>query len=387
MLSSRSRATWLVLLTTSVGSLCLGQTTQITGTITDPSGAVVPGVEIVATNIGTGVEYRSRSNEQGYYTVPSLAPGQYKMEVRGQGFKPVVRSGIRLAVAEVLRLDFALEVGAVTEQIEVSGEAALVNSETASLGQVIDNRSIVEMPLNGRGAWDLAQLAPAVVMVTDGNYVSISGSRTNAQAYLVDGANIVQGSQSRSLPEFSPMVDAIEEFKVLTSNYSAEYGRAAGGVFTAVTKSGTNRFRGALFEFVRNDAFDARGFFAATKPPLRRNEFGGALGGPILRNRTHFFVALQATRNHRSESQFYTLPTEAQRRGDFSRLTDAQGRTVPLYNPFTTRPDPTNATRRIRDPFPGNVLPASLLEPVAVRAASYYPAPNLPGNLAGANNY
>jgi hypothetical protein len=289
----------LFVIALAVAQILQAQTTEITGAITDPTGAAIPGVSITVTNIDTGEKHTTTSNERGYYTAPLLDPGQYRMEVRGAGFKPVDRTGIRLQVVQAVRLDFKLEVGSLTERIEVSGEAPLVESESSSLGQVINNRSILEMPLNGRNAWDLVQLAASTVMISGGGnaspIVSIAGSRSSSQGYLIDGANLVQGRQSQSMAELTPMVDAVEEFKVITSNYSAEYGRSNGGVSTAVTKSGTNEFRGLAFEFIRNDAFDARSFFALTKPNLRQNVFGGTLGGPIRKNKTHTNFGIPGT--------------------------------------------------------------------------------------------
>ncbi len=383
----------------AISALCLfaapflnAQTAQITGRVTDSSGAIVVAAQLVATHVGSGTRYTSRSNENGYFTVSRLDPGNYKVEIRQSGFKPVVRTGILLQVDQTARVDFALEVGNVTEAIEISGEAPLIESETSNVGQVINNTSIVEMPLNGRNAWDLSILAGASIYVAASGdageipVVSMAGGRTWSQSLLLDGGSVQKSGLSRAQAELSPMVDAVEEFKVITNNYAAEYGRTSAGVFTAVTKAGTNQFRGSLFEFLRNDIMDASNFFALTKAPLRFNQFGGTVGGPIRKDKTHFFLALENTLVTRGLTNILTIPSAVQKRGDFLGLVNAQGRALPLYNPFTNRPDPADATRTLRDPFPGNQLPASLLDPVAVKVLSFYPEPTTEGTRAGANN-
>ena len=374
-------------------SIASAQTAQITGRITDPSGAVIPSAPVAVRSVDTGNTHQTTSNSEGYYTVSSLVPGSYQVSVRHAGFKPTVRSGLVLQVDQTARIDFALQVGDVTETVEITADAPLVESETSSLGQVVNNKSIVEMPLNGRNAWDLTKLAGATVYIRAAGdageipVTSMAGGRTWSQSLMLDGGSVQKSGLARAQAELSPMVDAVEEFKVITNNYAAEYGRTAAGVFTAVTRSGTNQFRGTLFEFFRNDAMDARNFFAVDKAPLRYNQFGGTIGGPIRKDRTHFFTALETTMTTRGSTVLLTVPTAAQKQGIFTGLTDAQGRALPLYNPFTTRPDPNDRTRQIRDPFPNNIIPANLLDPVAVKAMSYYPEPNLPGNRAGANNF
>jgi hypothetical protein len=370
----------------------LGQNSQITGRVSDPSGAVIPQARVTVTNEGTGVKWNAVSNEVGYYTVPLLEPGSYRIRVEGSGFKPVVRSAVRLQVEQAARLDFTLELGQVNETVEISAEAPLVESETSSVGQVVDNKTILEMPLNGRNAWHLVQLAAATVFVggigdaSEIPVASMAGGRAFSQMLWVDGTTANKSGLSRAMAELGPMVDSVQEFKVITNNYSAEYGRSVGGVFSAVTKSGTNEFHGTAFEFLRNDAVDARNYFSLSKPPLRYNQFGGTLGGPIRRNKTHFFLGEETTRVAMGQSLLQTVPTPAQKRGDFAGLVDATGAGLQLYDPFTTRPAPAG-TMRIRDPFPGNVIPASLFDPVAVKTLAYYPDPNVTGSLGGANSY
>jgi len=383
----------MLLLLLLFATLASAQTAQITGRVSDPSGAVVPAAQVTVTNTGSGDRRSAETNDQGYYTVLFLQPGTYQIQLRKDGFQSAQRTGISLQVDQAARLDFTLQVGNVTEAVEVSEAAPLIESETSSLGQIINNKSIVEMPLNGRNAWHLVQLTAATVFVGgigDAGEIpvaSMAGGRAFSQMLLVDGGGVQKSSIDRAMAELAPMVDAVEEFKVITNNYAAEYGRTAGGVFTAVTKSGTNQFRGTAFEFLRNNAFDARNFFATRKAPLRYHQFGGTLGGPIRKDKTHFFVALENTRQSRGETGIFTLPTRENKAGNFTGLLDGQGRALQLYDPFTTRANPADATRRLRDPIPNNVIPASILDPVAVKTAAFYPDPNAPGNIAGANNF
>jgi hypothetical protein len=372
---------------------CFAQTAQITGRVADPAGAVVASAPVTVTNVESGASQSTESNSEGYFTISRLEPGSYEVAVRQPGFRPVLRRGIVLQVDQTARVDIALELGDVAQSVEITAAAPLIESETSNLGQVVDNKSIVEMPLNGRNAWDLSQLSGGTVYI-DGSgdageipVVSIGGSRTMSQSFTLDGGSVQKSGLARAQAELSPMVDAVEEFKIITNNYAAEYGRTAGGVFTAVTKSGTNRLRGTLFHFFRNDVMDARNFFSIDKPPLRYNQFGGTVGGPIRKNKTHFFAALETTITTRGRTVLLTVPDAQRKVGNFANLTNAAGRRLPIYDPDTQRPDPVDPTRTLRDPFPGNQIPTARFDPVAVKAISFYPEPNLPGNLAGANNF
>ncbi len=377
----------------AAGWTAWGQGAEITGRVTDPSGSVVPAAAVTVLNVATGVRYPAKTNDQGYYSVPNLAPGNYQVDVKAAGFKPVVRAGIALQVEQVARVDFTLQLGNVSEQVEVSGAAPLVESETSDVGQVINNKSIVEMPLDGRNAWDLSKLTGAATYVGnqgDANeipWVSLAGSRVKSQEFFLDGGSVQKSGLATAQAELEPMVDAVEEFKVVTNNYAAEYGRSAAGIFVAVTKSGTNQFSGDAFEFLRNNALDARNFFALANPPLHYNQFGGTLGGPIRKNKTFFFVALETTLTGTGQPEILTLPTAAEKAGDFSGLRNAKGQMIPIYNPLTTAVNSTNPSQSTRDPFPGNVIPASMFDPVSAKAQSYYPLPNVPGTITGANNF
>ena len=368
----------------------IAQTSQarITGRVLDPAGAVIPNVEVTATNVATGVPTRVRSNEAGIYALPFLQPGEYTLSAVATGFKKYERKGIVLETAEVVEIDLKLEVGSVTDVVEVRAEAPLLESASSSVGQFIEGKTVAEMPLAGRRALELVRLSGNVIFVDYSNNAkprfAVAGGRSYQAGYMLDGGNIQNLRIASAQVDIDPPVEVIQEFKVLQNAYSAEYGGSAAGLLVSTTKSGTNSFQGSLFEFFRNDKLDAAGFFAPTegtrkiKAPLRYNLFGGTLGGPIIRNRTHFFAGFEGTRRSDGSTQILTVPTAKQKAGDFSETFNQQGRLIPIH-------DPTAAGRA---PFPGNVIPASRIDPVARNLLPYYPSPNRPPvNLAGGQNF
>jgi hypothetical protein len=356
-----------------------GQTAQVTGRVTDSAGAVVPGAQVALTNQATGVSRDTVTNNEGYYTVPLLQPGVYRINVKKDGFKPVLQTDIRLQVEQVARLDFTLQAGAVTEAVSITSDAPILERETSSLGQVIENKIIVTLPLNGRNYSQLAVLMPGATpnsgsRATDG--FSLNGNRTFQNKFLLDGVdnnNYILGVDTNSTQALRPSVDAIQEFKVESANYTAEHGQAAGGVVTVAIKSGTNDLHGSAFEFLRNDKLDANDWFAnrarLNRPPLRYNQFGGTVGGPVWRNRTFYFGSYQGTRQRNSTTSLVTVPTTEQARGNFG--------SVNIY-------DPGNVTGGNRAQFPNNTIPDNRMDPVGRRIAALYPAPNQPGTV---NNY
>ena len=332
------------------------QTASITGRITDPSGGVAPGVDVVVEAASTGVKAATQTSADGYYAVPSLQPGVYRVYVSKAGFKPVRNMNLPLTVQQVARLDFVLEVGSVSESVEVSARGVLLESESSTLGQLVQSRQITELPLLGRNPYALAMLVAGVRPAAGNNdlpvnqigtaFASVNGQRGNANEYLLDGAP--NSSPAQNQPVIFASVDAVQEFKVETNNFSAEYGRAAGGVFNVVTKSGTNEYHFTAYEFLRNDALNANNFFAnrtgQAKPPFKFNQFGGALGGPVIlpklyngRNRTFFFVNAEFVRWISGVTLSGTTPTEAQRAGDFSATRNANGQLIQIYDPLSTR--------------------------------------------------
>jgi hypothetical protein len=360
------------------------QTSQVGGRVTDASGGAVPGVQISVRSTASGAERQVRTNDSGLYTVPLLQPGTYDVRVSQQGFKPIVQSGITLEVDQRAELNFRLEVGTVSEQVEVRASVSRLNTVEASQGQVIDNQRIVEMPLNGRNYIDLALMSGGAVQSAPGSRIggfSAGGQRVSQNNYIMDGIDnnsVELAAAGRRAEMVQPSIDAIAEFKVQTNAYSAEFGRGMGGVVNLTIKSGTNGFHGAAFEFVRNEVFDARNFFtpaSAKKPTFKRNQYGLAFGGPVIlpklyngKNKTFFFGDFESTRIRETSTIANTLPTLRMRDGDFGEL--------PANRVIR---DPANA-----QPFPANRIPAARLDPVSRRLAQLYPAPQT-ANLA--NNF
>ncbi|MGH9656965.1 MAG: carboxypeptidase regulatory-like domain-containing protein, partial [Bryobacteraceae bacterium] len=369
-------------------------TGELTGAIRDSTGAVVPNAQISATNEDTGLTRKVRSNELGYYTVPLLPPGLYRMTVQKEGFRSLERKGLRLHVNDKVTLDYSLEVGSLAETLSVTAEAPLLQTEQASQGAVIDNTKIVNLPLNGRNPFSLAALAPGVQpgggfftarvfqeQVNQGNFVANGGASFQNDILLDGTSNSVPGHGQLAM---TPSVDAIEEFKVLTSNYSAEYGRSGGGIINIVTRSGGNQLRGSAYEFLRNKVLDAGNFFnnraGIPRQPFVYNQYGLTVGGPVWlpklyngRNRTFFFFSYEGVKVRRARFFNGTVPTGAMRRGDFNELRTAAGQPILIYNPFTTR---QQGAGYVRDLFPGNLIPPSMHDKVAVNASQYIPLPN-----------
>src|SRR5437588_3257707 len=322
---------------TSLASKLLAQVAggTITGTVTDSSGRVIANAHIAITNLATGVVRATTSNDEGLYTAPNLLPGTYDVKFTAQGFKSELRKEIELTVGATLTLDLTMQIGTITEKVEVSGEAPAVQLTTSDINAVVDATTVRELPLNGRSWTDLATLQPGVNAIqtqpsfaqgTDrgnrgfGQQLTISGARPQQNNYRLDGVSLNDYANGApgSVLGGNLGVDAIQEFSVLTSNYSAEYGKTSGGVVNAVTRSGTNRFHGSAYEFLRNSALDARNFFedpTAPKAPFKRNQFGGAVGGPIIQNRTFFFADFEAIRQSKGIAVVDTVPSNAARAG------------------------------------------------------------------------
>jgi len=373
-------------------------TSAIQGLVTDSTGAVIPRAEITVKNLDTGVEYRASSNEVGFYVVPGLNPGRYSITCTSEGMAPSERPEVRLEVGQTMRVDFELKVGAVAEVVEVSAVAQLLQSEKTDVGQVIDSKRIVEMPLNGRNYLELAKFAVGVLPSRelgkgtrhDGESggeggilaVGMHAAQTNV---LIDGADNSSrnsgGPLGFQMQAAKPSLDAVAEFRVVTNNMSAEYGFRMGAKVIVVTKSGTNELHGSLFEFVRNDKFDGTNFFAnrsgAQKPTLRRNQFGATLGGPFIKNKLFGFFSWQSTLERAGRSFTSSVPSVEAKNGDFSRQPGKDGK---IYDPLTLN-------KGVRLPFPGFVIPASRFDPVAKRVADLYPNPNIPGREHLKNNF
>ena len=346
---------------------------QITGIVTDAAGAAVAGATVVAIDLIRGASRQTVSSAAGVYTVAGLAPGTYRLEVQLDGFAPVRHQGIQLETGETVRLDIELAVGGVSEAVTVTGDAPLQRT-TASLGQLVSSEKIDGLPLNGRSFIGLAALAPGVALPPASQLPRINGGRPRTNEYLFDGISVLQPEPGQVA--YFPTIDAIQEFRIETNSPSAEFGRFNGGVINLTTKSGSNMLRGTAFEFFRHEALNARNFFSLTdavKPQFRRNQFGGVIGGPLVRNRTFFFADYQEQQQTIDRTSISTVPTALQREGIFTE--SIAGRVPVIYDP---------AGGAVRTPFAGGVIPADRVDPVALALMHRYPEPTSPGT---GNNY
>lgn len=375
-------------------------TGSVTGSVVDPSQAAIPGASVTLTNMGTGVAQVVTSDSSGSYRFLQLPPGNYRLEATLSGFTTFRRDGIVVEAARSSSVQIQLRVGSIAETVEVFGGMPLLEPTTSALGTVIDQLKVESLPLASRNPMGLASLVPTVravgffgqqVLTTfSGSAISVGGGTTQHNGFLIDGmANDKLGDATG--PMTSLTVDATQEFKVLTNSMSAEFGRTGGGVVSVISKSGANRFDGSLFEYHRNDTLNTNSFFAnrsgAPKPPLRINQFGATLGGPIKREKLFFFLNYEGYRELRSIDRIATAPSERERNGDFSQTRGANGQVITIYDPLTTRPDPNRPGFYIRDPFPGNRIPADRIAPIAREVLKLYPMGNLPGDpVTGANN-
>jgi hypothetical protein len=380
-------------------SLLLAQNSGFQGSVRDSSGAALVGATVTITNIETGVRTVNQTNEQGLYSVPLLNPGVYKLESSAQGFATQVIESVRLETGQVARVDFELKPGAVVESIDVSASAVLLNTETTDVGQVIDNKRILEMPLNGRNYLQLAQFT---VGVLPGGGLNAGSRARDEGAFAAVGMQIAQnnvlldGNDNSSRTSGGPLgfeaqavkppVDAVAEFKVVTNNLSAEYGFRAGAKVLVTTRSGTNDFHGSLYHFLRNDKLDGTNFFAnrsgSPKPTYRQNQYGGTIGGPVIRNRTFFFGSYQGTKIRIGQSYLQSVPSrDIVLNGDFSRQPEVRRN---IYDPLTLS---GTGNAAIRQPFPGNIIPKSRWDPVTSKLIELYPASNILGRDNLPDNY
>jgi hypothetical protein len=380
-------------------SVCaaFGQSTtgSLLGTVQDTSGAAVPGATVSAINTETNQRVDTKSAADGKYVIAPLPPGPYRLEANATGFKRFLQEGIVLQVQQQARQDIQLSVGELSESVTVTADASTLETTNATIGKVVSNKAIMELPLNSRNVYSLIYLTPGVAGSIGNNYnsmsYSINGARSSMMETLIDGATAshptVQGYSGISA---FPSIDAIGEFKVLGSSYAAEYGRSAGSVLNVVFKSGTNNFHGSAYDFLRNSVLDANNFFSNSRGvPLasfKRNQFGGTLGGPIVKDKTFFLGSYEGLRQRSFSERTSTVPTALERMGDFSETFAGANRPVTIFDPFTTRPNPAGGF--IRDAFPGNRIPANRINPIATNILKYMPLPNTPGAaFTNANNY
>lgn len=411
-----SRFTSLATLLLACASLLPAQTSlgAITGTIIDQNGAGVPGAKIVVTQKSTNLTYSTASAQDGTYLVGQLPVGGYELEATSSGFKTFRQTNITIEVAQRLRVDIKLDVGAVSESINVSAEIPRVQTEDSSLGATVERKRIEELPLNGRHVFNLVKIVAGVqprFNNTDGfaeisnqnfSQIRINGGPAYGNQFFLDGS--VNTAPVHNEIAVVPMSDAVEEFRVETNALKAEYGQTSGGVVNVVTKMGSNDFHGSLYEFLRNDALDARNAFATQADPrtgrikqvLRYNQFGGTIGGPVRipglydgRNKTFFFAGYEQWRWRSTGSpRLGTVALPEWRTGNMSTLRNGLGQVIPLFDPNTTRQNPAGAGF-VRDPLPGNIVPANRIDPLSARVLQYMPQPNANATdpFTGANNF
>jgi hypothetical protein len=392
-----SRALILAVVVAAFSFTAVAQTATgiLQGSVTDASGAAVPDAVVIVENQRTAVKQTLTTNSEGRFVQPFLIPSEYRVTVEKPGFQKYVATDIRVDVQQTAALEISLKLGEVSTAVEVIGSAVQLSTATSSLSTVIDNKRILDLPLNGRNPFGLASLVPGVIP-GGGATPWISGGRNASSDITVDGTSIILPENNTGITQlgYTPIVDSIEEFSVITNSLAAEYGRTGGGVINVATRSGTTSLHFTLFEFLRNSKLDANTWSnnrnGAPLPPLQRNEFGGTVGGPVKipglyngQGKTFFFFSQQSIRSRSGASATATVPIEAWKNGDFSDLRNGAGQLVTLYDPYDIGPDGT------RQPFPGNKIPVSRFNTIAKNLLQYFPQPNAaPTNaFTHVNNY
>ena len=372
-------------------------TAAVRGVVTDGSGGAVAAARVTITESDRNVPHAVVADEAGRYAITALPPGKYTLAVEAPGFKKYTQTNIPLAVQQQATFDVSLQVGEVTTTVEVQSQAPLLNTTISTLGQVIENRYLIALPNIGRNALMGLNLTPGVVGAngvinpTNTNFVA-NGTRNSTSDVLVDGAivNVTEQNTGATDLKWTPSVDAVQEFKMQTNFFGAEYAQSGGAIVNMVTKSGTNDFHGTAYYFLRDANFNANSWSAnragSPVPYYHRDQLGGVIGGPIKRNRTFFFGTYEYTHSKSPSSQQATWPTLQQRDGDFSKTFFSNGQLIAIYNPFDFTRDASGAVKR--SPFPGNVIPKSMIDPVAAKAMAFYPKPNQTTNaVTNINNF
>lgn len=363
-------------------------TAAVRGVVTDPTGASVPRATVSVIEADRNVPHKAVTDEAGRYVVTALPPGNYTLTVEASGFKKYVRSVFALTVQQQATIDVSLEVGDVASTVEVQAEAPLLNTTIANLGQVIENKYIISLPNIGRTPMALTYLTPGVVGSggrrgdNNTNFVA-NGSRNSTSDVLLDGVTVVTVEQNSGITDlkFTPSVDAVQEFKMQTNFFSAEYGQTGGAVVNMVTRSGANQFHGTGYYFLRHSDLNSNSWSnnkaGRPKSYYRRDQLGGVFGGPVIKDKTFFFATYEHTRSKSPLSAWATFPTLLQRDGNFTETRNTAGQVMNIYNPFDTF---TNAAGNLeRRPFAGNVIPKAMMDPIALKALAYFPKPNQPG--------
>ncbi len=360
-------------------------TGNIRGTVIDPSGAVIPGAAVTAREIETGLSRSTTTDRTGSYLLLELPIGHYRLQVAAKGFQEYVQDGISLNVNETASVSPRLAIGSEKEQVLVKADTDLIEPTVTSMGKVVQQRELENLPLNGRNFSQLGLLQPGVVPLTpgiaeaggslrDGQAYSVNGQRPESNNFLIDGANNFNGIDGGFV--LKPPVDAIAEFRIITLNANAEFGNALGSTTNIITRSGTNQVHGTLWEFLRNDALDANNYFAQTKEPLKQNQFGATVGGPLKRDKTFFFGFYEGFRNRQGETALTTVPSVKERTGDFSELC-TEGFTVGFCN------NPAHQLFNVfaNAPYPNNQVPQNQINSISQTLLSFFPLPNAGTNL------
>src|ERR1700733_979457 len=396
MPSAKTLTLFVVTLLTSLNVAGQQITGSIRGAVVDPSGAIVQAATVNAKQTETGLARSSVTDRQGEYVLVELPIGHYQLEVRAPGFQKYLQQGISLDVNESATVGIHLKLGAETQQVEVSADAALVQSTVSSLGQTVMEHEILDLPLDGRNFSQLGTLQPGVVPLTPGLLEAGGPARQN-QAYAVDGQRpesnnfMIDGADNVSAVDggfvLKPPIDAIAEFKILSHNANAEFGRNTGSTTNIVTRSGSNSFHGAAWEFLRNDAMDSSDYFTRSVQPLKQNQFGATFGGPIVKDKTFFFGYYEGFRNREGESVPATVPSAAERTGNFGELctsipTDAFVGGI-CTNQQTHQPDFSGQLLNFAEgplpvPVPNNQLTS--IDPIATNVLPFFPLPNVGEN-------
>jgi len=375
-----TRALLSILLLTAV-AIAQSDRGAISGQVSDPTGAPIPAADIVATNTATGVKYPTKSLDSGAYQIGGLAFGRYDLTAAAPGFSRLSRPRVEVSIGQTVTLNVTLQVGQIDQTVEVTGTPTPVDSSTATASTVISPQQVIDLPLaisgNMRNPESFILLTPGVS--GDTRNTQINGSPSRAKEVVFDGGT-ASGPESGGTLATYPSVEAIGEFKLVSNTFNAEYGRTGGGFEIFTTKSGTNALHGAAYDYVRNDVFDARGFFSRVTPVNRQNEFGVNLGGPIYipkvyggRNRSFFYFVYGGFRYRAGQTNnLISVPPAAFKAGDFSKLVDRNGNLVQIYDPVTTR---TVNGAAVRDPFPGNIIPQSRFSSVSKNILPLLPNP------------
>ncbi len=367
-------------------------TGSIRGTVIDPTGATVLGASVTAKQTETGLTRRALSDHNGAYVLLELPVGHYRLQVEAKGFETYIQQGITLDVNETAIVPVRLAVGVETQQVDVHADAQLIQGTVTSLGKTVSEREVLDLPLNGRNFTQLGLLQPGVVPVTpglaeaggslrDGQAYAVNGQRPESNNFLIDGANNFNGVDGGFV--LKPPVDAISEFRILTHNANAEFGNSLGSTTNIITRSGTNGYHGALWEFFRNDVFDARNYFAKTTEPLKQNQFGGTFGGPIRKDKTFFFLYYEGFHNRQGETDGSTVPSLAERGGDFGALCDPNQNEKFDSNGFCSNQNHQLFNVFLNQPFPFNKMPLTqpYASPMSLGLLNFFPLPNTGTNV------